>query len=91
MNCQYCFLPYDDCTCCKFCGFLKGSCHCSDEGHDPCTKFHPSDAYKSFAMHSKFCEMFGMTDLSQVDKYVMSMYTKDVWPERLKKEEMGED
>lgn len=83
-KCQYCFLPYDDCTCCKYCGFVKGTCECHREGDYPSTKLHPTDCYKMFYKRKDFCLDFGFASLEQVDEYVMRMYSKETWPDRLK-------
>lgn len=85
-SCQYCFLPYEDCTCCKYCSYPKGTCDCHLEGDDPCTKLHPSDTYKMFFLHPKTCCAWaGIETFEDVDAYVMKMYLKEAWPERLKK------
>ena len=83
-RCQYCFEKYDACTCCKYCGFIAGTCQCHLEGDFPCTKFHPSDSYKMFHRDAHACrEWIGAQTLEDMDAYVMRMYTKDVWPQRL--------
>lgn len=85
IHCEYCFLPYENCTCCIYCGFVKGTCECHLEGEYPCTKFHPSDMYKSFHTNKEMSEACGFYSLNQIDNAVMSIYIESVWPERLKK------
>jgi hypothetical protein len=85
-KCQYCFVHYNECTCCQYCSFPKGTCDCHLEGEWPCTKFHPADTYKYFNKDLETCYAFvGIESLEDCDKYIMKMFTKDVWPERLKK------
>ncbi len=84
-NCQYCFFTYESCTCCKYCSFPKNTCDCHLEGENPCTKLHPSDIYKTFLTKPDLCEGFmGIKTIEDCDKFIMSMYSKDCWPERLK-------
>jgi hypothetical protein len=85
-KCQYCFLHYDQCTCCKYCSLLKGTCDCHLEGENPCTKLHPSDAYKALYKNPNICEdMMGYRTLEDIDNHIMHSFIKEVWPERLKK------
>jgi len=86
-NCQYCFLHYDSCTCCQYCSFPKGTCDCDSEGEFPCTKLHPANIYKTFHSNRPLCNVMNIHTLEDADKFVMKMYTKDTWPERLKKEQ----
>lgn len=83
-KCQYCFLDYDSCTCCKYCGQPK-ECECRLEGEFPCTKPHPSDIYKVFNLDPNLC-LYWMqfSSVEDLDKHVMKMFTPDSWPERLK-------
>lgn len=84
-HCQYCFVKYDECTCCEYCGFIKGTCQCHLEGEWPCTKLHPSDSYRMLHKNPDRCLMLiGAESLTDIDNYIMQIYTKDVWPERLK-------
>ena len=78
-------MKYDSCTCCKYCSMPKNTCECHLEGEDPCTKMHPSDAYKTFYTNPNECQLFGMFTLADIDNHVKKMYEKDVWPERLKR------
>jgi hypothetical protein len=82
--CQYCHVKYEECTCCKYCSFLKGTCECHLEGEWPCTKFHPADMYKSFFNNPEMCSMFGHLSIEDIDRAVMNTYSKEVWPQRLK-------
>jgi hypothetical protein len=84
-KCQYCFLDYEECTCCKYCRFPMGTCECHLEGEYPCTKLHPSDVYKAFFINPRMCFWFGKETIEDIDKAVMNAYNANVWPERLKK------
>lgn len=83
-KCQYCFLDYNDCTCCKYCSLLQGTCDCHLEGEWPCTKLHPSDSYKALYQNPEMCNYFGYYSLDDIDKYIMSFFLEECWPERLK-------
>ena len=84
-KCQYCFLSYEECTCCKYCSGPKGTCECHLEGDYPCTKFHPSEAYKKFYKDPEFCKIFDLYTLDDIDHHIKKMYRENFWPERLKK------
>lgn len=84
-SCQYCFLHYDTCTCCKYCSFPNGTCFCHLEGENPCTKFHPSDVYKMLgSKNCVFTTLIPLTSLHAADEFIMRMFVEEVWPERLK-------
>jgi hypothetical protein len=86
-NCQYCFRDYKECSCCKYCGYIKGTCVCHLEGEYPCTKFHPTDIYRQLNDNPDVCAVWmDMHTLEDADKFIMKMYTEDCWPERLKNE-----
>jgi len=87
-KCQYCFNDYDQCTCCKFCSVPLGKCECPIE--NGVLILHPSNIYKALFSKDKsrvciaFAECIGLFSGEEVDRYIMDMYTKEVWPERLK-------
>lgn len=92
-KCQYCFFDYDQCTCCKYCSELKGKCDCHTK-KDPPTILHPSDTYKVisptggkgiFALAG--AEIAGIRSGEDADKFVMTTFVKESWPERLKRSE----
>ncbi len=83
-KCQYCYLKYEECTCCRYCGFLANTCQCHLEGDYPCIKYHPTNMYKSFYTNPTICEMFGIYTIEDIDRAVMRLCNKDVWPERLR-------
>lgn len=90
-KCQYCHLRYENCTCCKYCGFIQNTCDCHLEGEYPSTKFHPRDMYKSFLTNPSMCEMFGKLTIEDIDNTVMTTYSRCVWPERLRRKKNGMD
>lgn len=90
-KCQYCFLDYDSCTCCKYCGYPHG-CDCHLEGEFPCTKMHPSDIYKVFHSDSNLCFYWmNFRNIEDIDSHVMEVFNKECWPERLKKNDNPEE
>lgn len=84
-NCQYCFLNYDNCTCCIYCSYPQGNCDCHLEGDHPCIKMHPSDVYNTLFKNAElFLGWMGIRTLEDCDNFIMRMYSEDSWPERLK-------
>ena len=83
-KCQYCFVDYEQCTCCEYCSCPHGTCACHLEGEHPCTKLHPSDSYKAFFNKHPICGVMGYFTIEDIDNHVMKSYVKECWPERLK-------